>query len=444
MMSIGLHPRISGNPARSDGLVRPIDHARSLGDVWFAGRIDPGLSIVDPMETNVISTAELAARRERVLAHVAANRLGGYVVFDQHYIRYLTNFAFLATERPVALVGNAAGELAVFVPEFEVERVRAETDFERVEAYPEYPGREHPMRILGRVLADLGMKGPVAADQDGYPGILGYAGPALSEVTGNVVEPLAPLLEDLLVRKSEAEVELIRESARWCEHAHRLLQAYSVPGTTESEAALRAGYEATLAMHEALGSSYGGQLSSSDGVSAGYRGQIGKRSAWAHAIAHNIEFKAGDVLVTETSAPIWGYNAELERAVIVGEPTGEMRRLFDHMVGSRQVAFDAIRPGATCADVDEAVFAYFEQNELLPYWRQHVGHAIGLRNHEAPFLDVGDHTRIEPGMVFTVEPGVYDEAIGGFRHSDTVVVTPDGIEILTSYPTEIEQLTIPV
>jgi Xaa-Pro aminopeptidase len=85
---------------------------------------------------------------------------------------------------------------------------------------------------------------------------------------------------------------------------------------------------------------------------------------------------------------------------------------------------------------------YFEDNGLLPYWRQHTGHAIGLRNHEAPFLDLGDHTRVEPGMVFTIEPGVYDAAVGGFRHSDTVAVTPDGIDILTEYPSDIESLTI--
>ncbi len=87
---------------------------------------------------------------------------------------------------------------------------------------------------------------------------------------------------------------------------------------------------------------------------------------------------------------------------------------------------------------------YFEENDLLSNWRQHTGHAIGLRNHEAPFLDLGDTTTIEPGMVFTIEPGVYDPEIGGFRHSDTVVVTPDGIDILTDYPTDIESLTIPL
>ena len=148
------------------------------------------------------------------------------------------------------------------------------------------------------------------------------------------------------------------------------------------------------------------------------------------------------MLVTETSAPIWGYNAELERAMIVGEPTDEMRRLFDHTVAAQDVAFAALRPGVTCADVDGAVLKYFEDNDLLPYWRQHVGHGIGLRNHESPFLDIGDRTVIQSGMVFTIEPGVYQEGLGGFRHSDTVVVTDDGISTLTDYPRDIESLTI--
>ena len=390
-----------------------------------------------------IPAHELKSRRERLLERVRRDGLTGYVLFDAHYIQYFTSFGFLSTERPVVFAQSAAGETAVFVPEFEVERVRAETAFERVESYPEYPGTEHPMRILGRVLGDLGIEGSVGADQDGYPGILGYQGPALSEVAASTVTPLAGVIEGMMVQKSENEIALIRESARWCEHAHRLLQEFTRPGVTEAEASLRAGHEATLAMLQALGDAYGGQQASADGASAGYRGQIGRRSSWAHAVAHNIEFRAGDVLVTETSAPVWGYNAELERAMIIGPPTAEMRRLFDHTVAVQQVAFDALRPGVTCADVDGAVMRYLEANDLLPYWRQHTGHAIGLRNHEAPFLDLGDHTPVEPGMVFTIEPGLYDADIGGFRHSDTVAVTPDGIDMLTDYPSDIDSLTIP-
>jgi Xaa-Pro aminopeptidase len=391
-----------------------------------------------------IPRAELNARRERLLEHVRGQGLAGYVLFDDKYIQYFTSFGFLATERPVAFVSTAGGEPAVFVPEFEVERVRAETEFERVESYPEYPGLEHPMRVLARVLDDMGIRGAIGADQDGYPGILGYEGPALSEATSATVAGLAPFVESLMVRKSEAEIGLIRESARWCEHAHRLLQQYSVPGATEAEASLRAGHEATLALLEALGPRFGGQQGSQDGATAGYRGQIGRRSSWAHAVAHNIAFEVGDVLVSETAAPIWGYHAELERAMVVGPPTDEMRRLFDHMAAAQQTAFAALRPGVTCADVDTAVLRYFEANDILPLWRQHTGHAIGLRNHEAPFLDVGDHTRVEPGMVFTIEPGVYSAEVGGFRHSDTVHVIEDGIEILTDYPSDLDALTIPV
>ena len=218
------------------------------------------------------------------------------------------------------------------------------------------------MRVLARVLADLGIERAIGADGDGYPGILGYKGPALSAVSGASVAPLGDAIESMLVRKSESEIALIRESGRWCAHAHRLLQEYTRPGTTEAEAALRAGHETTLAMLAARGEV--GGLSSSDGASAGYRGQIGVRSSWAHAVAHAIEFHAGDMLVTETSAPVWGYNAELERGMVVGPPTDEQRRLFEHTVAAQEAAFAAIRPGATCADVDRAVMHYFEEHDL--------------------------------------------------------------------------------
>jgi Xaa-Pro dipeptidase len=296
------------------------------------------------------------------------------------------------------------------------------------------------MLVLARVVRDLGLAGRIAADEDGYPGILGYRGPALSEVTGAEVVTVADEIESMLERKSAAEIELIRESGRWCAYAHRRLQEHTRPGVTEAEASLRAQQDTTLAMLAAHGSR--GLLGSGDGAKAGYRGQIGKRSAWAHAVAHNIRFEPGDVLVTETGAPVWGYQAELERALVVGQPTDHMRFLFDHMLASQNAAFDAICPGATAADVDAAVNRYFEEHGLQRYWRQHTGHGTGLRNHEAPFLDVGDPTPLEPGMVFTIEPGLYDDEVGGFRHSDTVVVTDTGYELLTDYPRDLESLTI--
>ena len=109
------------------------------------------------------------------------------------------------------------------------------------------------MEILARVLDGLGIGGRIGADQDGYPGILGYQGPSLGEATGASVTSLAVEIEAMLARKSDAEIALIRQSARWCEHAHRLLQDSTRPGVTEAEASLRAGHEATLALLRAAG-----------------------------------------------------------------------------------------------------------------------------------------------------------------------------------------------
>jgi Xaa-Pro aminopeptidase len=118
--------------------------------------------------------------------------------------------------------------------------------------------------------------------------------------------------------------------------------------------------------------------------------------------------------------------------------------MFDHMVALQDIAFEAIRPGVSCSDVDRAVRAYHDEHGLWKYWKHHTGHCIGLRYHEGPFLDIGDDTVIEAGMVFTVEPGLYAAGLGGFRHSDTVAVTEDGTELLTYYPRDLHSLTLPV
>lgn len=394
------------------------------------------------LTTLKIAPAEFQARTQALLSYVQKHDLAGVVLFDRDYVLYFTGFAFIPTERPLAFVMNRQGKRVLFVPRLELEHAQSRAAVDTVEYYAEYPSTPHPIQVLKGVLAKLNITQSVGADHDGYPWIFGYRGPSLSEL-GYKVMRVTSFIEDMMMVKSPAELALLRESAKWGNLAHRLLQQYTRVGASETEVSLRASHEATLAMLETLGPLYAAQSMENYGASAGYRGQIGRNAAIPHALANNTRFQPGDVLVTGAGAPVWGYHSELERTMIVGKPSDEQRRFFDHMVALQDLALRQIRPGVKCSDVDRAVRAYYEAHDLTPYWKHHVGHAIGLRYHEAPFLDIGDDTEIRAGMVFTVEPGLYAPNLGGFRHSDTVIVHEDGCEVITYYPRDLESLIIP-
>jgi Xaa-Pro aminopeptidase len=382
-------------------------------------------------------------RRTSALADHARERgLEGVVLFDPTYVLYYAGFAFVPTERPMAFALNVDGEGGMLVPRLEREHAEANALVQHVADYPEYPSETHPSESLRSLLAELGLRKQFGADQDGYPWVLGYRGPTLTELVGVTPEKVTAFVENQMAIKSAAEVALIRESAKWGNLAHMLLQRYTRPGLTEVEVSQRASNEATLAMLDAIGPIYRAQNPFFEGASAGYRGQIGRNAAIPHSLTANITFHEGDVLVTGATAPVWGYLSELERTMVIGEPAAEQRVMFDHMVALQDIAFEAIKPGALCSDVDRAVRAYYDEHALWDYWKHHVGHCIGLRYHEGPFLDIGDDTEIKPGMVFTVEPGLYAAGLGGFRHSDTVAVTSDGIDFLTYYPRDLASLTL--
>ncbi len=391
-----------------------------------------------------ISQAEYQARVAALLEHLQAEKLSGAVIFDSYYILYYTGFAFIPTERPIALALSSQGEKVLFVPRLELEHAQANPRLDRVVHYAEYPADPHPMELLKQSLAELGIGGAFGMDSDGYPWILGYRGPSLSELTGGRPWPIRAFVEVQMSVKSPAELALIRESVKWGHLAHTLLQRYTRVGASETEVSWRASMEATLTMLDAIGPIYQAQSAFQRGAGAGYRGQIGRGAAIPHALANNISFQAGDLLVSGASAPVWGYNSELERTMIIGPPNQEQVRLFGQMLALQDTAFAAMVPGATCAEVDRAVRAYYEKHQLMPYWKHHTGHAIGLRYHEGPFLDLGDSTELVPGMVFTVEPGLYAPELGGFRHSDTVLITEEGLEILTYYPRDLASLTLPL
>ena len=219
------------------------------------------------------------------------------------------------------------------------------------------------------------------------PASSGHQGPFADRCPSEpTVTSPGPQIESLMVRKSAAEVELIRESARWCEHAHGLLQeykrsrldrgagGYGAPGTRRRWRCSRR--RSGLQRPAVVDRWRVGRVSRS-GRPAERLGPCGRPQ---HPV------RGGEVLVTETAAPVWGYNAELERAMIIGTPTDEMRRLFDHTVAAQQAAFDALhrrdlrrrRPGG-----DRLPRGERPPPLLAPARRPRNG----LRNHEAPFLE---------------------------------------------------------
>ncbi|MCL6452366.1 MAG: Xaa-Pro peptidase family protein [Alicyclobacillus sp.] len=392
------------------------------------------------MEPLVITREERAARRARVLASMQERSLDAAVIFSPTSIFYLIGFHFIPTERPMAMILRAS-DTTLFVPRLEHEHAEQVSDALRVVSYPEYPSPVHPMQRLAELLKELGLANArLGVDSDGYGSSWGYRGPRLSQVVegATVVPEVGAWIEEMRMCKSPAELALIRESCRWGNLAHVLLQRYSKPGAREIDISMRATQEATAAMIDTLGPIY--RPAGSASASAGFRGQIGPNSALPHAVTVNATLRAGDTLVTGAGADIYGYHSELERTMFVGEPNAEQRRFFELMLGAQNLAISLIRPGIPCKEVEQEMQRYYQEHDIVAYTRHHTGHNIGLQGHEMPFLDLGDDTILQPGMLFTIEPGLYVNGLGGFRHSDTVVVTETGVEVLTYYPRNLDAL----
>ncbi len=353
--------------------------------------------------------------------------------FGATSIEYLTGFDHIQTERPV-LLAVTQDRVEVTVPRLEVERAQAVDHIDAVHHYFDYPQGD-PLETAVGMLQELGVE-RVAADADGAPGTMGYEGPALSEYLEVDTQDWVKYMR---YAKSDTEVALIRESARWGNLAHRYLADHVEVGAHPATVSQRASMEGSRAMLDTLGDRYVPRTRGDGPVHAGFIS--GPQSALPHGHTANRRLQEGDVLVTGASATVDGYYSELERTMFVGEPTDRQRHYFDLMLAAQETAFEAMGPGVPVADVDQAVWDFFESEGITDLAQHHVGHNIGLGGHEPPYIDRGNDEVMEPGHVYTIEPGIYtDDA--GYRHSDTVAVTEDGIEFLTFFPRDVEGNTI--
>jgi Xaa-Pro aminopeptidase len=261
---------------------------------------------------------------------------------------------------------------------------------------------------------------------------MGYEGPALSEFLEVETQSWVDRMREA---KTGTEVDLIRESARWANLAHRYLADHTEAGAHPVTVSQRASLEGSRAMLDALGEEYAVRTRGDGPVHAGYISA--EETALPHGHTPNERLSRGDVLVTGATANVDGYFSELERTMFVGEASEEDEHYFELMCEAQETAFEAMGPGVDLSYVDSEVYSYFEEQGIAELARHHVGHNIGLGAHEPPYIDRGSEGVMEPGHVYTIEPGIYtDDA--GYRHSDTVAITEDGLDFLTYFPRDLE------
>lgn len=396
----------------------------------------------------VLSQSEFRNRVQKIREELAKRQLDALYLTGDTSILYATGFSHISTERPAALIISLDGEVSFMGPVIERDHIKATAPMiKRVYSYLDYPGETHPIDLFAGWLKEIGLgnKSIGIDNPAGASGRSGYTGPQISDKVPEVRFVKAKdIVDSLRLVKSDEEIALIKESSKWATVAHRFLQKFTKPGLWDVEVSLMASLEASRMMKKKLGLQYEKTRWGLGCATASFRGQVGEGSAIPHAISIRRKMRKGDVLVTGAGADVGGYSAELERTMILGKPTERQKRYFEIMVKMQDAALDRFGPDVKCSDVDRATMNVAHEQGVADYLLHHTGHGIGLDGHEPPWLDQGNDELLEPGMVVSCEPGIYIPEYGGFRHSDTVLITKQGSELITSYPRDLESLSIPV
>jgi len=387
-----------------------------------------------------ISSSEYSSRRTELLDQARADGHDGVVLFGALNIQYLTGMYHLPTERP-CIVGMTQEQTEAVVPRLEKEHAeREDFPFDEVTTYFDYPQGD-PMQRAAEMCERLGIAtGSILADAVGSPPRNGYSGPALSDVIPGSVT-VTEYITDMREVKSQGEIELIREASVWANYGHRLLQEKIEPGRRPVTISSEVETEGTKVMLDTLGDRFEMMDWASPMMCKFTTGDV---TYEPHSVDQTNRIRRGDNIVSIVKPTVGGYTTELERTMFVGEPSSEQRHYFEIMTEAQDLAIETIAPDVEYAAVEEVLREYYAEQGVEEYVKHHVGHNIGLEGHERPFLDVDYEGTIRKGELYTVEPGFYVPGIGGFRHSDTVVVTENGTESLTYYDRDIDSLTVEV
>ncbi len=330
--------------------------------------------------------------------------LPALAVTDLRNVRYLTGFT-----------GSAGGCLitprsAVFVTDF---RYRAQVSrevgggFRRAE-------HNHPVPGIAAEAKKRGI-GVLAFEQAN----LSYAGfrRLKKEARGVRLKPVSGVVEFLRLRKDGGELRHLRRGAKV--NGEALLEAAKKmrPGVSEDEVALA--LEAAMRRRGASKAAFDIIVAS------------GPRGALPHGVASGRKMRRGDLITIDYGAVVGGYHADTTRVFSLGKPSRKGREIFNIVLEAQMASVEAVRPGATCGEVDAAARDIINKAGYGDHFGHGTGHGVGLDIHEGPRLAPGSKEALEPGMVVTIEPGIYLPGWSGVRIEDMVLVKENGKEILT-------------
>ena len=346
-------------------------------------------------------------------------------------MNYFSCFQAITYTRPIRFVVGG-DETHLIVPALEEEHA-ASAAADAFHVYYEHPPKavECPsaFAILKNILAKKA--NPVVGVEYG---VITLGNAQMLESWGCRLVNISPALTQMRAIKDEYEKDCIREAGRLCRYAMGVSLKHARPGITELE------FEqyGTTALYDLIsGEDYPYVFSSPtcftpSGV---------ERTNMPHVFSGLRKFQEGDMVIHVRKPAINGCHGELERTFFVGKPRPEAERAFKAMVEAQMAVLDAIRPGVVAKEMDALARRVLEKYGLGEYAIHRVGHGQGLGRHEEPFLIFDSDLVLQEGMVFTVEPGIYIPHVGGFRHSDTLILTAGGYENTTDFGRTMEELT---
>jgi Xaa-Pro dipeptidase len=165
--------------------------------------------------------------------------------------------------------------------------------------------------------------------------------------------------------------------------------------------------------------------------------QSGPNAALPHATPGERVIQAGEVLLLDFGVTFDGYNSDITRTFVVGQPTAEIQKIYQLVQQANAAGRAAARPGATGQDVDRAARQVIVEAGYREYFTHRTGHGLGREGHEPPYIVEGNTTPLAAGNTFTIEPGIYVPGLGGVRIEDDVLITDNGAESLTTYDREL-------